>query len=85
MAQSNAERQAAYRQRHLKDENATDERLSLLVDIHAKRALERLAARYGVTQRAMLQTLITDAERVVVNALTGSEQASYYDGKNVRQ
>lgn len=83
MAQSSAERQAAYRQRHLRDESATDERLSLLVDIHAKRALERLAVRHGVTQRAMLQTLITDAERAVVDALTGREQASYYDKASV--
>ena len=83
MAQSNAERQAAYRARHLKDENGTDERLNLLVDIHAKRALERLAARYSVTQRVMLQTLITDAEKALVNTLSSNEQASYYDGKAV--
>ena len=83
MAQSNAERQAAYRARHLKDENGTDERLNLLVDIHTKRALERLATRYSVTQRAMLQTLITDAEKALVNTLSSNEQASYYDGKAV--
>ncbi len=83
MAQSNAERQAAYRTRHLKDENATGERLNLLVDIHAKRALERLAIRYSVTQRDMLQTLITDAEKALVNTLSSNEQSSYYDGKTV--
>lgn len=61
---SNAQRQADYRARHLKDENAELERLSLLVDLHAKRALERLASCYGVTQRAMLERLVMQANRV---------------------
>jgi hypothetical protein len=43
MAKSNAERQAAYRARHLKDENGTGLRLNLVIDAHAKWALERLA------------------------------------------
>lgn len=55
MAQSSAERQAAYRQRHLKDETGTGERINLVVDQHAKLALERLATHYAVTQRAMLE------------------------------
>lgn len=79
MAQSNAQRQAAYRQRHLKDENSTDERLSLLVDLRSKRALERMAIRYGVTQRAMLETLVADAEKVLLGTLSATEQERYYD------
>ena len=78
MAQSNAERQAAYRVRHLKDVEGTGERISLLVDTPTKRALERLAVRYGVTQRAMLQTLIADAERALLDTLRPDEQADYY-------
>ncbi len=61
---SNAQRQADYRARHLKDGNSQLERLSLLVDFHAKRALERLACCYGVTQRAMLERLLMQANRV---------------------
>lgn len=79
MAQSNAERQAAYRARHLKDVEGTGERINLLVDTTTKRALERMANRCAVTQRAMLQTLIADAERAMLDTLTPSEQASYYD------
>ena len=79
MARSNAERQAAYRARHLKDVEGKGERINLLVDTTTKRALERLATRYGVTQRAMLQTLIADAQSAVLDTLTPSEQASYYD------
>jgi hypothetical protein len=60
---SNAQRQADYRARHLKEENSQRERLSLLVDLHAKRALERLASCYGVTQRAMLERLLMQADR----------------------
>ena len=61
---SNAQRQADYRARHLKDENSQLERLSLLVAFPAKRALERLACCYGVTQRAMLERLLMQANRV---------------------
>lgn len=61
---SNAQRQADYRARHLKNENAQLERLSLLVDLQAKRALERLASCYGVTQRAMLERLLMQANQV---------------------
>lgn len=63
MAQSNSERQAAYRARHLKDEGGQGERLNLVIDLHAKRALERLANCYGVTQRALLERLLVVAER----------------------
>ena len=63
-SRSNAQRQADYRVRHLKDENGQLERLSLLVDLHAKRALERLACCYGVTQRVMLERLIMQANQV---------------------
>jgi hypothetical protein len=60
---SNAQRQADYRRRHLKEENGQLERLSLLVDLHAKRALERLASCYGVTHRAMLERLLMQANQ----------------------
>ncbi len=68
---TNAERQQAYRLRHLKDETGQGERLSVVVDSQAKRALERLAACYGEPQQAMLERLLQDAER----ALLGRAQA----------
>jgi hypothetical protein len=67
MAKSNAERQAAYRARHLKDENGTGLRLNLVIDAHAKWALERLSVCYGVTQREMLERLARDAERATLD------------------
>lgn len=83
MAQTNATRQAAYRQRHLHDESGTGERLNVVIDLHAKRALERLASCYGVTQRQILERVLANAEK---EALTKSArfpkgQDDYYDKK----
>ena len=79
---SNAQRQADYRARHLKSEDAQLERLSLLVDLHAKRALERLACCYGVTQRAMLERLVMQADRLAQEQAAAQSldgQADYFD------
>jgi hypothetical protein len=81
MAKSNAERQAAYRTRHLKDEDGKGERLNLVIDLHAKRALERLATCYAVTQRAMLERILVEAERAALAGVPVSEHAEYYDGR----
>lgn len=79
---TNAERQAAYRAKHLKDVNGTGERLNIIIDTHAKRALERLAICYAVTQRVMIERLLQDAERLAVDAsakVPGGD-AAYYAG-----
>ena len=79
---TNAQRQADYRTRHLKDENAQLERLSLLVDLHAKRALERLACCYGVTQRAMLERLLMQANQLAQEQAAQQDpdgHAAYFD------
>ena len=83
MAMSSEQRQAAFRARHLKDENGKGERLSLVIDLHAKRALERVAACYGLTQRAMLERLLTQAEQKALARAGKSSggQAEYYDGR----
>ncbi len=79
MAKTNAERQAAYRERHLKDEQGMGERLNMVVDMKAKLALKRLAIRYGVTQRDVLEGLIDDAEEALLKELSATEQSEYYD------
>ena len=83
MAQTTAERQAAYRARHLHDEGGTGERLNVVIDLHAKRALERLASCYGVTQLAMLEQIIADAEREALkkSARLPKGRDDYYDKK----
>ena len=79
MATSNAQRQAAYRARHLASENGQGERLNLIVDLHTKRALERLVACYGVTQRAMIERIVQQAEHAALDAAP-DKQADYYAG-----
>lgn len=83
MAKTNAQRQAEYRHRHLVAEDGGAERLNLLVSVPAKRKLERLAACYGVTQRAMLERLLTEAEGALLDRLQAEGQPldDYYDKK----
>ena len=77
-AQSNAARQAAYRQRHLHDVDGQGERINMVVTVQAKAQLERLARHYGVTQRDLLARVLADAERIVVDGLGRGEEKSYY-------
>jgi len=84
MAMSNAQRQAAYRLRHLKSEDVLDQRLNLVIDLHAKCALERLALCYGITQRALLQMLLMNADHAVVERIDAMRELpngvnQYYD------
>ena len=81
MAKTAAERQAAYRRRHLKDEHAKAERLNAVIDVHAKRALERLSTCYGVTQRQVLERVLITAEHDVLDqvAQLANGQADYYE------
>ena len=76
---SNAQRQADYRRRHLKEMNGQLARLSLLVDFHAKCALERLASCYGVTQRVMLERLLIQANRVAQQQAVGHSTNGHDD------
>ncbi len=77
-AQSNAERQAAYRQRHLYDVDGQGERINMVVSVQAKAQLERLARHYGVTQREVIERVLADAERKVVDGLNGGDERAYY-------
>jgi hypothetical protein len=79
---SNAERQAAYRRRHLRNPDADDDmlaRLNLMLCVPAKCQLERLAACYGVTQRSVLERLLEEAEDRAVAALSGKALSDYYE------
>ena len=82
MAKSNAQRQSDYRTRHLKDIDGNAQRLNLLLDLHAKRALERLAACYAVTQREVLEGLLRAAHSAAVDRpmLVPNGQTDYYEG-----
>jgi hypothetical protein len=84
MRKSNAQRQRAYRDRHLKLTDELDdmrERINQMVSLSAKTALKRLASYYGVTQRAILESAIANAERTLFDTLPGEHQNDYYDMK----
>jgi hypothetical protein len=81
---SNAQRQADYRARHLKSEDGQLQRLNLMIDLHAKRAVERLASCYGVTQKSLLESLIRQAQEVAIaeaEAISPNGPADYYAGR----
>ena len=68
MAQTTAERQAAYRARRATagNDGNGERRLDMWVTTEADLALARLAHRYSVTKREMLERLVVRADAAVV-------------------
>ena len=82
MRKSSAQRQHDYRDRHLKqagEKHEMLERINQMVALSAKSSLKRLASYYGVTQRAMLERVIADADNKLIITLTSEQQNDYYD------
>jgi len=79
LAKSNTERQRAYRERHLYDIEGQGEQLNTILNLSTKRSLERLAACYGVTQRAALEKIIDEAESRLLSRLGSKKQRAYFD------
>jgi len=75
MAMTNAEKQASYRQRRIKEGDG--ERLQTVISLPAKRALERLARHAGVTQAAMLERLILNEQQRVTAGMDGDVYRAY--------
>ena len=75
---SNAERQRAYRERHLHGVDGKGDRLNMVISMHTKISLERLASCYGVTKKAMLEMLVDQAEQALLEPATGSQRDGYY-------
>lgn len=73
MAKTTAERQADYRARRQMAGASGERRLNTWVSTGAHMALERIARRYGVTQREMLERFIKDEdERILAGIKYGS-------------
>lgn len=81
MSLTNAQRQAAYRARHLHDIDGQGERINAVVSINAKCALERLASYYGITHRAVLERALAQADREALAqvAKLPRGELDYYD------
>ncbi len=84
MSKSNVQRQRNYRYRHLKQTGEAYEmleRINQMISFSAKSSLKRLASYYGVTQRAILERLIVDADNLLINTLPNEQHNDYYDMK----
>jgi hypothetical protein len=81
MAKTAAQRQAAYRARrpHAGNDGNGERRLSVWIDTRAYLALARLARRYAVTQRALIERLvIAEDERILAGIELDSPQWHAY-------
>jgi hypothetical protein len=80
MAQSPAERQAAYRRRRPTAGENGERRLNTWVSTGAALALARLARREGVPQRVVLERLVLAADEAVLARLdpSGAEWEAYF-------
>ena len=79
MAKTNAERQKAYRQRNRK--SLDHRRLNTWLDKEAHFALARLARRYGVTKKEVLEKLILRDDRKFLKQIGTDEEKfnEYFD------
>lgn len=86
MAKTAAQRQQAYRNNRPMAGDNGERRLNTWVSTAAALALTRLARRYGVTNRQMLERLIKDAnEQVLVTLeLDSPEWDEYFQPQTLR-
>ena len=81
MAMTTAERQAAYRARRATANENGERRLSTWVSTAAHLALIRVARRYGVTQREMLERFIlAEDERLLAGIEMDTQEWDEYFG-----
>ncbi len=80
MAMTNAEKQANYRKRKIKE--GEGERLQVIISLHAKLAIQRLAKHYGITQAALIERLVMNEQKRVTDTLE-SDAYRVYIGETV--
>jgi hypothetical protein len=78
MAMTNAEKQRAYRERHL-GVDGEKARVQLILSAGTKEQLARLARHNGYSLAALVEELATKAEQRTVNRMTPREQRDYFD------
>jgi hypothetical protein len=76
---TNAERQARYRHRHLRDIDGKKRRLSLFLDLHARRRLERIARHERYTVTALIEEWAAKAEQRITARMTLKEEKAYFN------
>jgi predicted DNA-binding ribbon-helix-helix protein len=80
MPLTNAEKQRAYRERHLGIRGGKT-RIQLILSTSIRAQLERLARRKGYTVTALIEELVASAERRVTAKLSGKALKGYYGGE----
>jgi hypothetical protein len=82
MAKTAAQRQAAYRARRAQagSDGNGERRLSVWVSTEAALALGRLAGRYGITKREMLERLVLAEDKRILDeiSLDSAEWTAYF-------
>ena len=73
MAQNSAQRQAAYRQKHLKEMDGGKERLQAIISAPAKQSLDRLARHHGLTLAALVERLSLEEAARVTAGMDGDQ------------
>ena len=85
MAKTAAERQADYRQRRPTAGDNGERRINMWISTGAALALDRLARRYGVTKREMIERLVcADDNRIVASLELESPDWDVYFGNPAR-
>lgn len=78
MAMSNAERQARYKKnRPTANQGDGDYQLNCWITSQAKFALKRIARHYQMTQRAVLEWILTEVDDEIFQELTDEEAEAY--------
>ena len=78
MAKTTAERQANYRNNRAMVGESGEKRINTWVSTGSHMALSRLANRYGVTKREMLERLINKADQLIEDTLQTDEEWEIY-------
>jgi hypothetical protein len=78
MAMTNAEKQRAYRERHLGFDGEKS-RMQLVLSVRSKFQLERVARHKGYSVTALVEELAAQAEHRIINRMTPKQHQDYFD------
>ena len=83
MALTSAEKQRRYRERHL-GVHGSKERIQLFISVQTKAQLGRLARHYGYTITKVVEDLVKDADRAILDRLPRRQHSAYLDSHRQR-
>jgi hypothetical protein len=81
MALTNAEKQASWRERNLKNENGTKLRAQFIFDASTRAQLKRIACHKGCSVTSLIKEWAASAERPDHSSALGQGAKQYYDGE----